>query len=561
MKWTAAAVVIASAAVACNRETSAPRQAQTTFQMAKAPCDYDLSDVPNLQIKAAPRPSFRAQVRLEPQDTVSRSMHEVTQLQMHRPDLDGSGVTISFMERFPIWPDHPQFLRSDGTSRVTLATMVKGSGNHATQVTGIAASAGFASKEPINTHPATFSDIYGMVSYGEASRGIAPAVNVLSYVAADCLFDDAMARANVSSYSLTKPSGWEVIDGEQTWMGPDVEDVPEDPHFGRYDRNPARLDAALFSHPEHLAIAAAGNDRGDGPFGSAPHQHYMAGPHMDQHMRDGGDTGLDTVNSWCVAKNALCVGAIADRRQNKPIEVTPISNFGPTDDGRIKPDVVANGTSVFTTDLQGNPYGPYSFTTGTSSATPNVAGVAALVAQELRNRSMAVSGAIIKALLIHTAEPSSANGPDPMTGWGMVRAAHAIDALAKSGFVGTVPVAPQVPHTKCFASVANQTPRVTVVWTDPAGPERTGTDDPTPVLVNDIDATLEPQGGPRQLPWVLKGTKALRGENHVDNVEVIDPVGTQHALWRLTLTATRLGQGTSQEVALVVTGLKPATGC
>ncbi len=106
-------------------------------------------------------------------------------------------------------------------------------------------------------------------------------------------------------------------------------------------------------------------------------------------------------------------------------ELASFSSTGPTSDGRIKPEVVAQGVSVFTM------YGEsgYGFSSGTSFATPLVAGVAALVLSvhphltpmELRQR------------LLSTARPLEMTVPNNFIGWGMV------DAVRAVGFVAPLP--------------------------------------------------------------------------------------------------------------------------
>src|SRR5207249_2850945 len=117
---------------------------------------------------------------------------------------------------------------------------------------------------------------------------------------------------------------------------------------------------------------------------------------------------------------------------------------GPTDDGRIKPDLVAPGTNIVSNQSHypgastlWGPYGPnpnYAYSGGTSMATPLAAGAGALVRQWLTARGIAnPSAAAIKATLLDTTydmapgqygagatQEIPANRPNNVDGWGRV---------------------------------------------------------------------------------------------------------------------------------------------
>src|SRR5215207_5749256 len=109
------------------------------------------------------------------------------------------------------------------------------------------------------------------------------------------------------------------------------------------------------------------------------------------------------------------------------VRATPFSSFGPADDGRIKPDVVANGSRLYPASqpIPGG-YNPraYVFKSGTSMATPATAGIAALLTEiSLKKRGKILRADEMKPVLVHTAVPPQP-GPSYRTGWG------AVDALA-----------------------------------------------------------------------------------------------------------------------------------
>lgn len=108
--------------------------------------------------------------------------------------------------------------------------------------------------------------------------------------------------------------------------------------------------------------------------------------------------------------------------------IARFSSRGPTEDGRIKPDIMAPGQNVTGIRLGSPPY--YSFDwNGTSMATPNLAGCAALTRQWFRERQtrLAPSAAVVKAMLINGARNvrEDYNGtalyyPNTNSGWGYV---------------------------------------------------------------------------------------------------------------------------------------------
>lgn len=103
--------------------------------------------------------------------------------------------------------------------------------------------------------------------------------------------------------------------------------------------------------------------------------------------------------------------------------ISGFSSDGPSADGRVKPEVLARGTSTVTVD----PYGDVSLVTasGTSLSTPVVAGVAALVVQAHPDWTVDK----VRRALFHTANDFLANADYDATyvrGYGIVSAMEAI---------------------------------------------------------------------------------------------------------------------------------------
>jgi hypothetical protein len=182
-----------------------------------------------------------------------------------------------------------------------------------------------------------------------------------------------------------------------------------------------------------------------------------------------GNSGPNRViSSPGTAKNVISVGASENSRKDgedgcgvpnegadNALDMAGFSSGGPTDDLRIKPDITApgthiqgaasqhpefNGDSVCGEDF-GKPYFPvgqtlYTWSSGTSHSTPQVAGAAALVRQFFLNRGEEPSAALVKALLLGTAtyltgEGAGGNLPHSRQGWGLVNLNRAFDGASK----------------------------------------------------------------------------------------------------------------------------------
>lgn len=128
------------------------------------------------------------------------------------------------------------------------------------------------------------------------------------------------------------------------------------------------------------------------------------------------------------------LGAPADSRYSLAIgavqwngKLAGFSSWGPTVDGRIKPDICARGVAT----IAASPYTTDGFGkwNGTSLSCPLAAGVVALVTQAHPDWSPYR----IKEAILKTA--SQANRPDIRYGWGIVNAKDAINYPSFSGYV------------------------------------------------------------------------------------------------------------------------------
>jgi subtilisin family serine protease len=492
-----------------------------------------------------------------PQNVDAALTHLVPQFTAVYPPGDGAGVIAAVFDEGAVRATHQEFQSPAG--RVQVMT-TKPNHFHATHVAGTMAATG--------------------VSPFEKSKGMAPQLQLRSFDWDNDLVNlqsEAVADVSVSNHSYGPAAGWDRDEqGIWFWWGDRAASTAEDSKFGKYSIENEQLDEVLHEHPHLLTVVAAGNDRSDGPI-TQPIQHYViaADPATGElfwqstselHQRDGFQQGgVDTVAGLGLSKNSVCIGAILDATsQGAPIEVTNFSSWGPTDDGRIKPDVVANGFQLFSTDSADD--SAYLEISGTSMASPTAAGVATLLYQLFQNvhgrKPLATE---MKGLLIHTATDAGAAGPDAVYGWGSINTLAAGRVIkSERGLILPLQAINKGESKELRFASASEAIRVTVVWSDPPAPANVGTlDDATPTLQNNVDCMLVAPDGAKYFPYSLVRTNPLlpataNGPNNVDNVEVIDAPPATGA-WTLQLNGTDFKVGTQQAVTVIVSGLKLAS--
>jgi hypothetical protein len=268
------------------------------------------------------------------------------------------------------------------------------------------------------------------------------------------------------------------------------------PGEGVYDVTSNYIDAQMKSYDEVLHVFAAGND---GSFSCSPYPSSFA-----------------TIKSgWQCAKNVFTVGNL-DLSSYTLYSGPGASSKGPVADGRIKPEIVANGTSTISTGVNNT----YLLSTGTSMAAPVVTGATALLNERYHQLNSAnPKAALLKALMCNTAEDLGNAGPDFTYGFGMLNVRKAVEAMEANQYVvsstpGSFPVT--VP------SGARRL-KVLLYWADaPAALPAAAT------LVNDLDLTVSDNPVTvTHLPLILDpspgniNAEAVEGADHKNNIEQV----------------------------------------
>jgi hypothetical protein len=411
-----------------------------------------------------------------------------------------------------------------------------------------------------------------------AARGIAGRAFVWAH---DWLLDTieieaAAADLSVSCNAYAPALGWSRADAcpdRPMWWG--GAGAREDPALGRYGHEAANADV-LVHRTDLPMVWPAGNERLDAGASSG---HYHAGScdelWSDAHLSER-TLQFGTLGGAAVAKNVLTVGAARalPRAALRPERIVPmdLSSFGPTDDGRIKPDLLAGGDAVRSASAESDD--AYAVLAGTSSATAATAGAIALLVELYRDTHGGADprAAELKALLVHTARDAGVHpGPDYGAGYGLLDASAAAQLIAEDGelaegerrlFVTVVQDGAPLAFTTAAAVPASTPLRVTLAWIDPPAQAHAVQGEPESMLVNDLDlvVTAETGGGRTRFhPWSLDARDPLApasrvAGNHADNVEVVD-VATDDAerrRFRIALASSSgLWRGRPQELALV----------
>jgi len=476
-----------------------------------------------------------------------REQMKVKELAGSEYALDGAGVKLFVYDTGRVRGSHETFNDLFG-SRVT---SLDGSPltAHATHVAGTAAGDGSG-------------------SFALEGRGMAPAVSILSagyeqtnlgqmaFIEdiGDIVQDFSTARnafgADLANMSLTSnvesklyPCGYE----------------------GDYGPSSVLLDQIVRgTHPAvddpMVIVGAAGNERALGRFNSGCSRDFAKIP-----------------PPGC-AKNPIHVGAI----NSDGGAMTSFSSWGPCDDGRLKPTVVAPGcetgrvaneTYIDSSACSASPdavgagcsddhlYAGSGYC-GTSSATAAVSGTVALLLEDWRQHlnlwlgpmPPRLSPAQVKAALIHTARDLGVEGPDYRFGYGSVDAQALIDLERATGTgnglggpglqawgTGSVSQGQVQTYLITVPSGIGEL-KATMAWDDYEAAAMAASQ-----LVNDLDLTLIAPDSTVYRSWLLDKHNpeqpATTGINHLDNQEQVLVKNPAPGVWTVRVHGFAVPQG------------------
>ena len=490
-------------------------------------------------------------------------------------NLNGSSDSLTF--KLGMW-DESAIRNShiDIANRTTQKDNVTKIIDHSTHVAGILIAKG--------VNPAAKGMIHG--SKGIYAYDWSNDVSEMSSAAAGNLL--------VSNHSYGIVAGWEYNDDSSRWEYNGRHNEKEDFRFGMYDNQAVLYDSIAYNAPFYLIVKSSGNTRAsNGPTINSSTgkwfnndstywrrdqngKWYNAGVRPDSLSKN---DGYETLPGDVNAKNILTVGAVSGilSGYNKKEDVVEnsFSTWGPTDDGRIKPDIVAVGVSVLST-LSTND-SSYGYSSGTSMSSPGVAG-SLLLLQELSYKltNKPVRSATLKALAIHTAnEAGTSPGPDYKFGWGLMNSSEAATTLnnalstnnasSSTDLVYEDVLQNQASKTYTIVASGKKALKATLAWTDIKGVANNSLNNNTPKLVNDLDLKIS-SGNSVVETWNLNPANpseaAKRGNNKIDNVEKveIDSVIVGNTYTITVSHKNNLDRG-SQAYSLIISGGGGAAYC
>jgi hypothetical protein len=384
---------------------------------------------------------------------------------------------------------------------------------------------------------------------------------------------------------------------------------------GEYTEDAANTDDFMWNHPDMLVTTSAGNAGVDGNSNGAIDEDSMGSPATSKNIltvgasehdrqghyecdssltytNDDGDScnsqgGDNVIFAWGDAwPDDYPADPIAsDPAAGNAEQMAAFSSRGPTDDGRIKPDVVAPGSFVLSNyadqyqegyDGSPNPQNnawqydrwgfplnqQYKYMGGTSMSNPLVAGAAAVVRDYYeKEHALNASAALVKATLINTAvdildeNNDGANDndypiPNNHEGWGLVDVAAATDGSLLFEEETTGLSTNDSATYQYNIETGGQPFKVSLVWSDYPGSTSAST-----ALVNDLDLVVTApnsdtyQGNVFSGGWTTTGGSADR-LNNVENVYVQSAAAGS---WTVEVIGYNIPNG-PQPFALVVDG-------
>jgi hypothetical protein len=302
--------------------------------------------------------------------------------------------------------------------------------------------------------------------------------------------------------------------------------VNECDNFGVYDLYSRVMDQMAADYPSLQNVFASGNN------GSTNCTGYPAG-------------FRNVLGGFQSAKNIITVGAT-----NELLGIASFSSEGPVRDGRVKPEIMAQGQAVISTW----PTNIYSGNNGTSMAAPAVSGGLALLYQHYRRSHAGANpkAGLMKALLINGATDLGNPGPDYSFGYGLMNLLRSAVMMENNNYQNSTIATGNTINYNLVVPANIAQLRVLLYWNDkPAAVLANQT------LVNDLDLEVIDPSTNTLLPFILDtvpanvASNAITGADHINNVEQVVINNPAAGTYTLRVKGTAVNDGPTQEYFLV----------
>ncbi|WP_375459508.1 S8 family serine peptidase [uncultured Enterovirga sp.] len=448
--------------------------------------------------------------------------------------LTGAGVTVGIWDEGVVAAAHP-----DLAGRVTVVSQGVPEHLHPTHVAGTLGGDGRGSLAagPETSHSTSPVGALGAARDGLVPqaggaafqwKGIASGVRMVSFDWANAvdMHEVAIHRHGIH---VSQNSWGSTVAGDDCGL------------FGQYTLEAEEFDrivVGFFGRPIPV-VFAAGNARNDRDCGLSPDPPFL---------------NYRVIPPPITAKNVIAVGAVNSDDDG----MTNFSSWGPTADGRLKPDLVAPGCrrggqqAIFSAA----PPARYRGLCGTSVAAPVVSGAIALMIEqhEKFGAGPPLLPSTIKAALVHGAIDIEPPGPDYRNGYGRLSIRSSVDLIRSRSFAEGVIRAGTDSSIREIAVAAGATElKATLAWDD--APASTN----APVsLVNDLELRLISPQGTEHRPLVLDPNRPDKpsepGSDHINVVEqalVRQPIAGS---WKIRITAASLPK--APQTFAIITSVK-----
>ncbi|MBE9463164.1 S8 family serine peptidase [Dyadobacter subterraneus] len=333
----------------------------------------------------------------------------------------------------------------------------------------------------------------------------------------------AQYYSNILTYASTYVQDFGMVITNNSY-GNDVTDCSS---LGAYNLQSYILDQQAFQMPYLQHVFAAGNS---GTMTCSPHPSGFG----------------NIVGGYQTAKNVISVG-------NTTVEgiIATSSSRGPVKDGRIKPEISAQGSSL----ISSIPVNNYVSSTGTSMASPAVAGGLTLLYQryrELHSQQNPKNG-LMKAILVNGGTDQGNDGPDYKYGFGWMNLLRSVKMIESESYKTASIASSPTPQTYDIQIPANTAKvKVMLYWNDPAPSVLSGKN-----LVNDLDLTVTKPSAETVFPKLLDPTPAntnnpaTTGADHINNIEQVIIDAPVAGNYQINVKGTAVNQNGTQEYFVV----------